>query len=97
MTFIDTVYIYICTSHIRYSIYINIQYLWHTDYGHPVSVANPISTPRFVVWNAAVLAALPGSTAGDPLEVLRSSGSPLVSGNFWLVMFEKDDPIEKVC
>lgn len=34
----------------------------------------------FVVWNAAVLAALPSSFAGsDPLEVLRNSGSPLVA------------------
>ena len=33
----------------------------------------------FVVWNAAVLAALPIGSAGDPLEVLRSTGSPLVA------------------
>jgi len=45
-----------------------------------VVVGSFIPFVMFVVWNAAVLAALPRSTAGDPLEVLRSSGSPLVSG-----------------
>ena len=52
-----------------------IIYTPHTKYTNLIP-----NTTRFVVWNAAVLAALPGSTAGDPLEVLRSSGSPLVSG-----------------
>ncbi|CAJ1355927.1 unnamed protein product [Effrenium voratum] len=32
----------------------------------------------FVVWNAAVLAALPPG-GGDPLELLRASGNPMVS------------------
>lgn len=47
-----------------------------------VVVGSLIPFLMFVIWNAAVLAALPpGATAtADPLEVLRSSGSPLVAG-----------------
>eukprot|EP00435_Cladocopium_sp_Y103_P024509 s748_g6.t1 len=47
-----------------------------------VVVGSLIPFLMFVIWNGAVLAALPGATTGsaDPLEVLRSSGSPLVAG-----------------
>lgn len=46
-----------------------------------VVVGSLIPFLMFVIWNAAVLAALPGATGtANPLEVLRSSGSPLVAG-----------------
>ena len=44
-----------------------------------IVVGSLIPFLMFVVWNAAVLAALPVGSAGDPLEVLRSTGSPLVA------------------
>ncbi|CAK8985639.1 unnamed protein product [Durusdinium trenchii] len=47
-----------------------------------VVIGSLIPFLMFVVWNAAVLAALPATfTAGaDPLEVLRNTGNPLVAG-----------------